>query len=131
MHYNSTPYYQTKLVTGDFRLRFPTVPHCGRYPKKANQEPRSTKKGSGLSSTPPLSAERNGALQRIFRGYFLFVVLTSIIISLRVNATGTLLYPTRTAPMRGKQVREVLVERVGDLTLRLGGKNEYERVRGG
>jgi len=26
--------------------------------------------------------------------------------------------------MRGKQVREVLVERVDDLTLRLGGKNE-------
>jgi hypothetical protein len=33
--------------------------------------------------------------------------------------------------MRGTRVREVLVERVGELTLRLGGKNEYERVRGG
>ena len=33
--------------------------------------------------------------------------------------------------MRGKQVREVHVERVGDLTLRLGGKNGYERMSGG
>ena len=33
--------------------------------------------------------------------------------------------------MRGKQVREVYVERVGDLKLLVGGKHGYVRVRGG
>jgi hypothetical protein len=33
--------------------------------------------------------------------------------------------------MRGKRVREVLIEREGDLKLLVGGKHGYVRVRGG